>query len=120
MHIFHYVFNCGNFGNKWENEEYRSKLITYSRTPKAALKMFQDMGVKNWKAAQKYRILRPLAGLYQAGRFFVKGITQKGSVAALKSEFDEAGRRNRMFDALGIKQRSKGLVIYKNGKYIKE
>ncbi len=118
--LMDYVFNCGNFGNKWENEEHRSKLITYSRTPRAALKLFREIGVQNWKAAQKYRILRPLAWLYQAGRFFLKGITQKGSIIALKAEFDEAGRRNRMFDALGIKQRSKGLAVYKDGKYVKE
>lgn len=119
LSLIDYIFNCGNFGNKWKEEGTRSKLITYSRSPKAALELFMDAGVQNWKAAQKYRILRPLAVMYQAGRYFLKGITQKGSVFALKSELDEAKQRNKMFDALGVKQRSKGLVVYKDGMYVK-
>ena len=67
--LMDYVFNSGNYGNKWKSEGNRSKLITYSRTFRSALKLFQNIGVRNWKAVQKYRILRPFAGLYQAGQF---------------------------------------------------
>ena len=38
----------------------------------------------------------------------------------LKSEISTAKERNALFDALGVTQVAKGLVIYKDGKYVKE
>ena len=37
-----------------------------------------------------------------------------------QKEYEEAKKRNEMFDALGVKRLSKGLVVYKNGRYVIE
>ena len=118
--LMDYVMSCGNFGSKWTEDDSRVKLITYSRTPRAALKLFQEEGLKNWEAASHHRALRPFAWVYQAGHYLKKGLSQDGTASTLKAQFHAARQRNALFDALEIKQRSKGLVVYRDGKYVKK
>ena len=115
-----YVVNAGNFGNKWENESRAgTKVLTYSRTPQAAFRLLQKNGLKNWRLAQEHPSLRPLAWIYQAGMYLAKGFGRKNAASKLKEEFESARNRNALLDGLGVKQTSKGLAVYKDGKYVK-
>ena len=118
--LMEYVFECGNFGNKWSQEHNASKLLSYARTVGSAMKLLQKNGLENWNAAKKHMFLRPFAWIYQAGRFVFKGLSQEDALYKLKAELKEARKRNKMFDSLGVKQRSRGLVVYKDGRYIKK
>lgn len=115
-----YILNAGNFGNKWENDSSAgTKVLTYSRTPVAAYRFLQKNGLKNWKLAQDHPALKPFAWIYQAGKYIGKGLGQKNAASKLKEEFESARERNALLDALGVKQTSKGLAVFKDGKYVK-
>lgn len=119
--LMDYVLSCGNFGNKKKTDEDISQnVFAYASTPKMAFKLLQRQGRKNWEAAQKYKILRPFAWIYQAFRYASRGLKRDQATAKLKEEYNEARKRNAMFDALGVKTMAKGIVIYKDGEYIKK
>ena len=118
--LMEYVLSCGNFGNKWDIDSRKSiKIWMFSPRPKAFFSLLQKYGLENWKSAQTNSFLRPFAWLYQIGRYICKGSTRKESVSKLRNEYAEAKQRNALLDALDVKQTSKGLAVYKNGKYVK-
>ena len=119
--LMDYVMVCGNFGNKKTTDEAISEnAIAYASTPKMLFSLLQKQGLKNWKAAKKHKILRPFAWVYQAFRYASKGIGRDQALSKLKEEYIAAKRRNRLFDALGVKTMAKGNVVYRDGKYIRE
>ncbi len=118
--LMSYVLSCGNFGSKCNGDSNVStRLFTYARTPMAFLRLLQERGLVNWKAAQKYRFLRPFAWIYQFGRYQRYSLVREDAHRKMKRELKEAKRRAALFDALGVKQISKGIAIYDNGKYVK-
>ena len=119
--LMDYVMACGNFGNKMTSDEAVSEnAIAYASTPKAFFSLLQKRGLENWKAAKKYSFLMPFAWIYQGFRYVSRGIKRDSAVSKLKEEYAAARKRNKMFDALGVKIRTRGLVVYRNGKYVKE
>ena len=119
--LMDYILYNGNFGNnKISDSDITTDAFAYASTPKMAFKLLQKQGLNNWKAAQKHKVLRPFAWIYQANRYLVKGLKRGQAITKLKTEYDLAKKRNAMFDALGIKTAAKGNVIYKDGKYVKE
>lgn len=118
--MMNYILSSGNFGNKWTSSEAVSQTVfTYTRGPVATFKWLQQRGLVNWKAAQKYKILRPFAWIYQGIRYIILGVSQEGSFSIIRQEYEEAKKRTDLFEALGVKQKSKGLVTYRNGEYVK-
>lgn len=116
--LFTYVLECGNFGNKrTSDDDIIINALTFMRTPKSTFLLLQNRGLENWKLAKKYSSLRTFAWLYQAFRYIYKGIYRSNSPVKIKKEYALAKDRNRLIDALGIKRNSRGLVVYKNGKY---
>ena len=116
-----YVLSCGNFGTGREFNGFRSeKLISYMRTPKATFALLQKYGMYNWKVLQRYPFLKPCAWIYQSGKYIKQTLSRRVPLKQLRSEIKTARERNILFDALEVTQVSKGLVIYKDGKYIKE
>ena len=119
--LMEYILNCGNFGAKREYLGFRSeKLLSYMRTPRATFALLQKYGLYNWKATKKYPVLRPFAWIYQAVKYIKKTVSRQTTLKQLKSEISIAKERNYLFDALEVTQTSKGLVIYKDGEYVKE
>lgn len=118
--MMNYILLSGNFGNKWTSNEAVGKTVfTYTRGPVATFKWLQERGLVNWPAAQKYIILRPFAWVYQGIRYITLAVNQEGSFSKIREEYIEAKKRTELFDALGVKQKAKGLVTYKNGEYVK-
>ena len=119
--LMNYILDCGNFGiKKTEDSDISENAFAMARTPKAAFELLQRRGIANWEAAQNYTVLRPFAWVYQAGRYLNRGLNRENAISELKREYEEAKKRNEMFDALGVKRLSKGLVVYKNGRYVIE
>ena len=118
--LMDYVMSSGNFGSKRTDDQSISEnVLTYARTPKALFLLLQQQGLKNWKFAQKYKLFQPFAWLYQAGRYIVRGLQRDNSIKRLKSEYEVARKRNKMFDALGVVKMAEGRAIFKDGKYVK-
>ncbi len=119
--LMDYVIQCGNFGNKKTSDSDISKnAFAVASTPKAAFRLLQKQGLTNWNAAQKHRMLRPFAWIYQGFRYMVKGLKRDKAVAKIKSEYSAAMKRKEMFDALGVTTVAKGSIVYKDGEYVKE
>ena len=119
--LMEYILACGSFGSKrTKDSDISENVLSKVRSPKAALKLLQQRGEINWKDAKKYSVLRPFAWIYQIGRYINRGINRENAFDEFKQEYIEAKKRNEMFDALGVKQSAKGLVVYKDGKYVKE
>ncbi len=119
--LMEYVLSCGNFGNKRaDDSSIGENVFVFARTPKAAFKLLQQRGLVNWSAAKKHPALRPFAWIYQAGRYIKRGLGRDHASKKLKTEYEAAKRRNDMLNALGVKREAKGLVTFKDGKYVKE
>ncbi len=119
--LMDYVMACGNFGHKKTSDEaVIEDAIAYASTPKMFFSLLQKQGLKNWKAAKDHKILRPFAWVYQGFRYISKGMKRDRALSKLKEEYTAARKRNKMFDALGVKTMAKGNVVYRDGKYIRE
>lgn len=119
--LMQYVLSSGNFGIKRNDETSNgANLLTYARNPIATFRLLQERGHFNWSATRKYKILLPFAWIYQSIRYIYKGLGRRHASKLLHKEYEIARDRIRLFDELGVKQTSKGLVVYENGKYKKE
>lgn len=119
--LMEYVLACGNFGmTRLSDNEISENVFAYATKVSTAFKLLQKQGLANWKAARKYSVLRPFAWIYQGLRYAYKGLGRDSALRNLRKEYSTARKRNAMFDALGVKTAAKGIVIYKNGKYVKE
>lgn len=119
--LMNYILSCGNFGNKKSIDNVNGQnVFSFFRSPILFLKLLQKRGIINWKLVQKYPILTPLAWAYQMGRYLFKGFGRNEASKLLLSEFTASRERKKLCDSLGATQASKGIVVYKNGKYVKE
>lgn len=119
--LMDYVLSCGNFGNKRTSDENISEnVIAYASTPKMLFKLLQRQGLANWNAAKKHCFFKPFAWIYQLFRYASRGIKRDQAVSKLKAEYSNAKKRNKLFDELGIKTVAKGVVVLKDGEYVKE
>lgn len=119
--LMDYVLACGNFGQKRTNDSDISEFVlSRARNPKSTYQLLQQRGEVNWEAAKKHPILKPFAWIYQAGRYLNRGFNRDNALSEFGTEYREAQKRVELFDALGVKQTAKGLVVYKNGRYVKE
>ena len=114
-----YILNCGNFGNKRKSDrDYSESVFVYASGPIKLLKLLQDRGTHNWKAAHNHPVLIPFAWIYQAGRYIKRGLFQKNARREIKAAYMESKKKLELFDALGVRQDSKGVTVYKDGKYM--
>lgn len=119
--LMSYVVACGNFGNKKKTDsDISEKAFTYTRSLKAGFGLLQSQGLINWEIAREHKILRPFAWIYQLFRYLSRGLKREQAALKIKEEYAAAKRKTAMLDALGVKTVTKGLVMYKDGKYIKE
>lgn len=119
--LMKYVIACGNFGNKKNSEaDISETAFTYTRTPRSWFRLLQRQGMVNWKAAKEHEVLRPFAWIYQLCRYVSRGLKRDNAVSKLSAEYIAAREKMALLDALEVKIASKGLVVYKNGKYHKE
>ena len=116
-----YISSCGNFGNKQELEDrIGQNVFSHVGAPKSIFKLMQERGLLHWRGARKHALLRPFAWIYQAGRYFHRGIRRAEAPSKLLEEYRASRRRRALCDALGATQASNGIVIYKDGKYEKK
>ena len=120
--LMNYILSCGNFGSKKINDvsSISEGVFAFASTPKMIFKVLHRRGKTNWNAAQKHIFLRPFAGVYQFFRYVSRGLNRDNATSKIREEYAAARKRNAMFDALGVKTAAKGIVMYKDGKYVKE
>ena len=75
--LFDRIMSTGNFSSKKDKEPLADKPVqgtVQNFKREGFLNYLQQAGIKNWKAARRFRMLRPFAWIYQLFRFLVKGI----------------------------------------------
>lgn len=120
--LMDYVIACGNFGEKKKASDasISENAFTYARSPKTWFRLLQSQGLVNWKAAKKYKVLKPFAWIYQGIRYASKGLKRDKAFSKIKNEYSAARKKMALLDTLGVKTAAKGIVVYKDGKYMKE
>lgn len=119
--LLDYIYNSGNFGNKQNNDTGRSIQTIYNiYSISSFFKLLQKHGKMNWNLAQKYRLFHPFAWMYQLCHFINKGLRRNEAIAQFNNEYRKVVERKKLFSALGVKETSKGLAVYQNGKYRKK
>ena len=117
--LMDYIYSSGNFGNKQNDDTSSQSVQTMYKIHSVSsfFKLLQDSGVHNWKLAQKNPFFRKFAWLYQIGHYVVKSFGRKDAITQLRSERLAVQERKKLFDAIGVKQLSKGIAVYQNGEY---
>ena len=110
--LMEYVLTSGNFGRQIEYEDRRAVARgEWLHHPAALLKELQRRGEKEWEKADN-PLARPFAWAWE-------GIRLAGGNNGLAKGLQDVKRRDMMFEALGIKRRKNGMVVYENGEYVK-
>ena len=119
--LMEYVLSCGNFGAKRTSDsDVSENVFAYASNPKATFRLLQKQGLANWELARKYKLIKPIAWLYQALRYTSRGLKRDHAFSKARSEYLAAMKRNEMFNALGVKMSGKGIYIFENGEYVKK
>ncbi len=109
--LMNYVLESGNFGNQRTIDE-KKIYIRYEQSnhPFKSIKELQRKGIREWGKAQN-PALRPFAWIWKGFRVFTESL-------GLKQEFIKAKKRKKMLVLLGVKQKDKGIAVFRDGKYI--
>lgn len=118
--LMEYIVSCGNFGCVKNKKSIATNVFTNMRNPIAAYALLQERGLANWKAAKKHPFLKPFAWVYQACRYLQMVMGKRLRGKDIEEAFSAGKARRIMFDKLGVKQASKGMAVYKNGKFRKK
>lgn len=98
-----YIFCKGNFGRKGERDSNATVIVMHHfRDPIAAFRYLEYGGISNWKAAQKYKILRPFAWIYQIARLLHKGLQRNAGIGTLTDELKQSRREVAFLEKLGV------------------
>lgn len=101
--LFTLIDEAGNFGHKINRKDQR---VTTTLNQKGlTLKEMQRRGLYHWKAAQKHKILRPFAWLYQICRYIKEGLLKRDSnYDGVFKSFKRHRQQKKLFKKLEVGQ----------------
>ena len=99
--LFQLLDESGNFGRKKNRKD--NSVTTVLNQRAGGFKGLQQRGLHHWPAAQKHRILRPFAWLYQIGRYIKKGLFERDKNSeGLWASYKRHKEQDRLFKKLGL------------------
>lgn len=104
--LLEYIFRKGNFGRKNQASNKTVSVMHQFRNPIAAFRYLQAGGMIHWKAAQKHRILRPLAWIYQIGHIIKKGLKRKVKPGKFIEEARQSKQEMAFLSKLGVTRKN--------------
>lgn len=105
--LMDYIFECGNFGLKGGKNNSVTMIMSHGKGIGGFFRNLQKRGEANWNALRIYSWLRPMAWIYQAGRYARKGIHYRISMKELRQDAEASRRRNTLMEQLGATQLAK-------------
>ena len=117
--LFEYILNCGNFGSKIDKGSDAIYKALGIHSPLRYFRRMQEYGLVHLKEVNK-KWPRQFAWFYQIIRFCTLMHSQGLSVFDVVHRMEESRQRKKLFRKLNVKQEVKGIVIYKEGRFIKE
>lgn len=100
--LLEYIMGKGNFGRKSGLEGRTASVFLDSVNPVRAFKRLHRGGMSRWKAAQKHRILRPFAWIYQVGSITRRLIRGKMTPSKVARQHTEGRRQRELIYKLGL------------------
>ena len=98
-YLLSYIFSCGNFGTKLGKKAAVTMVMSQGKGNVFA--HLQKRGEENWKALARHPWLKPLAWLYQAGRYAHRALRRGVSAAEWKASYEASKKRNELIERLG-------------------
>ena len=103
QYFMEYVLNQGNFGRKLQRGANRAvTVIGATGNLRSFFRLLQREGCRNWKATNRFPILKPFAWLYQLFRYIFRGLRTKNPLAFLRSTTERAKTQGDFLEALGV------------------
>ena len=95
------IMASGNFGSKVDRkgQSVKQGIVQYKQF---GFKRLQERGLANWKAAQKYRVLRPFAWIYQGFRVIGLGTKAFFSSKQGMKQISEGNKKGDLLKRLGV------------------
>lgn len=95
------IMASGNFGSKVERkgQSVKQGIVQYNQF---GFKRLQERGLANWKAAQKYPVLRPFAWIYQGFRVIGLGTKAFFSNKQGMKQISEGNKKGELLKRLGV------------------
>lgn len=95
------IMASGNFGSKVERkgQSVKQGIVKYKQF---GFKRLQERGLANWKAAQKHRVLRPFAWIYQGFRVIGLGTKAFFSNKQGMKQITEGNKKGDLLKRLGV------------------
>lgn len=95
------IMASGNFGSKVERkgQSVKQGIVQYKQF---GFKRLQERGLANWKAAKKYRVLRPFAWIYQGFRVIGLGTKAFFSSKQGMKQIAEGNKKGDLLKRLGV------------------
>lgn len=97
--LFDLICEAGNFG---KNRVRKDNLTTSILNEGITIRKLQQRGMAHWSAAQKHKILRPFAWIYQICRYIRKGLKRDKNSAGVVANYKEHRKQKQLFEKLGI------------------
>ena len=98
--LMEFVLSCGNFGEKGGMSNTVAMVVSQNQSLKFLFRNLQMRGEHNWKTLNGKPWLRPFAWLYQAQRYFRKGMGRKNAFSELKKDVKNGKERYVMLKRL--------------------
>lgn len=101
--LMDYIMTKGNFGGKAGSDGKISSVFFDMADPARVFRRLQNGGLGQWKAARKYRFLRPFAWMYQS--FYILGYFMRHRVGpgALVRQREKGLEERELIGKLGLK-----------------
>ncbi|MBE5958493.1 MAG: hypothetical protein E7254_06485 [Lachnospiraceae bacterium] len=101
--MLYYIMEKGNFGRKQDKKSNDTIFVMHHfRNPISAFKYLTEGGMRHWKAAQKYKVLKPFAWIYQIGRLLRMGLARKKGINTFVGEIKQSKSEVEFLRRLGV------------------
>ena len=97
--LLDYAFECGNFGHKDSANNTITMVMSHGRGLKGFFCNLQRQGENNWDKLKTQPWLRPVAWIYQLGRYIKRGL-RVSNLREIYSDIAASKRRNQLLDEL--------------------
>ena len=105
--LMDHILYQGNFGRRTPKHFNTAvSVISAAKSVPSLFKALQRIGMQNWQAAQKHRILRPIAWLYQLFRFISKAFKKERPFRFLSQVIKTEKTQGSLLDRLEVSRMS--------------
>jgi hypothetical protein len=101
--LLDHTFRQGNFGRKTPKRQNTAiSVLSAAKNIPGFFRALQRYGLRNWPAAEKSRILRPFAWLYQLFRYLRLGLKQEHPIEFLVRAITSEKKQGSLLDRLEV------------------